>query len=51
MEAIKRGAKIIEKHFTLNKTLPGYNQKGSMEPWELKELVQYARQKNRGIVL
>jgi len=51
MEAIKRGAKIIEKHFTLNKTLPGYNQKGSAEPWELKEIVQYARQKERGIML
>ncbi len=51
MEAIKRGAKIIEKHFTLNKTLPGYNQKGSAEPHELKEIVTYARQKDRGIVL
>lgn len=51
MEAIKRGAKIIEKHFTLNKTLPGYNQKGSAEPWELKEIVTYARQKDRGIML
>ena len=48
-EAIKREAKIIEKHFTLNKTLPGYNQKGSAEPWELKDLVSYARQYEKGI--
>lgn len=51
IEAIKRGAQIIEKHFTLNKTLPGYNQKGSAEPWELKEIITYARQKDRGIML
>ena len=50
-EAIKKGAKIIEKHFTLNKTLPGYNQKGSAEPWEMKDLCTYARQKDRGIML
>jgi len=48
-EAIKRGAKIIEKHFTLSKTLPGHNQKGSAEPWELKDLVTYARQYERGV--
>ncbi len=48
-EAIKRGAKIIEKHFTLSKTLPGHNQKGSAEPWELKDLITYAKQHERGI--
>lgn len=48
-EAIKRGATIIEKHFTLNKTLPGHDQKGSAEPYEMKDLVQYARQIERGI--
>jgi len=48
-EAIKRGATIIEKHFTLSKTLPGHNQKGSAEPYELKDLVAYARQVERGI--
>ena len=41
--AIDRGAKIIEKHFTLSRDLPGYNQKGSMNPTELKELVKIAR--------
>lgn len=48
-EALKRGATIIEKHFTLSKELPGFNQKGSAEPWELKDLVTYARQVERGI--
>jgi sialic acid synthase SpsE len=48
-EAIKKGAKIIEKHFTLDKTLPGHNQKGSAEPYEFKDLVVYARQHERGI--
>jgi len=48
-EAIKRGAMIIEKHFTLSHELPGFNQRGSAEPWELKDLVTYARQNERGI--
>jgi N,N'-diacetyllegionaminate synthase len=48
-EAVKRGAKIVEKHFTLSHELPGHNQKGSMEPWELKDLVTYAKQTDRGI--
>ena len=50
-EAIKRGAKIIEKHFTLSKDLPGFNQKGSANPTELKDLCTYARQYERGIML
>lgn len=48
-EAIKRGATIVEKHFTLSHELPGYNQKGSAEPWELKDLVAYARQAEKGV--
>lgn len=48
-EAIKRGATIIEKHFTLSHELPGHDQKGSAEVWELKDLVQYARQTERGV--
>ena len=48
-EAIKRGATIIEKHFTLSKELPGHDIKGSADPTELKDLVIYARQNERGI--
>lgn len=48
-EAIKRGAKIIEKHFTLSRDLPGHDQKGSADPTEMKDLVVFARQHERGI--
>lgn len=43
IEAMKRGAKIIEKHFTLDKNMHGPDHKCSIEPHELKELVKYAR--------
>ena len=33
------GALVIEKHFTLDKTLPGPDHKASLEPNELKEMV------------
>jgi len=48
-EAVKRGAKIIEKHFTLDKTLPGHDQKGSAEPYEIKDFITYVKQSERGI--
>lgn len=48
-EAVKRGATIIEKHFTLSHELPGHDQKGSAEPWEMKDFVTYVRQVERGI--
>lgn len=41
--AVALGAKVIEKHFTLDKTLPGPDQKASVEPYELKILVQDIR--------
>lgn len=43
-EALRRGATIIEKHFTLDKTLPGYNQVLSAEPYELKELIKFTNE-------
>lgn len=48
-EAIKRGATIIEKHFTLSRDLPGHDQKGSGDPTDMKDLVTYARQHENGI--
>jgi len=42
--AVARGAGIIEKHFTLDKTLPGPDHKASLEPDELKEMVSSIRQ-------
>ncbi|QXE00954.1 N-acetylneuraminate synthase [Terribacillus sp. DMT04] len=41
--AAAKGAQIIEKHFTLNKTLPGPDHKASLEPNELKEMIQSIR--------
>jgi len=41
--AISRGARIIEKHFTLDKQMHGPDHSGSMDPMELEELVSYAR--------
>lgn len=42
--AVARGARIIEKHFTLSKRMYGPDQQGSAEPHELREIVQFARQ-------
>jgi len=45
MKAIDRGARIIEKHFTLDKNLPGCDQAGSATTDEFKEIVDYAKSK------
>ena len=41
--AMARGAKIIEKHFTLDKNMHGPDHAGSMEPQELRQMVELAR--------
>ena len=41
--AVAMGAKIIEKHFTLDKKLSGPDHKASLEPSELKEMVKAIR--------
>jgi len=41
-KALRRGAKIIEKHFTLDKNYPGWDQPSSMTPPELKKLILIA---------
>ena len=46
IEAISRGATILEKHFTFNKNSPGWDQPGSMTPTEL----QYIRQVSSEII-
>jgi N-acetylneuraminate synthase len=38
--AVAKGACIVEKHFTLDKNMPGPDQKFSLEPSELAELVK-----------
>ncbi|WP_010182307.1 N-acetylneuraminate synthase [Aquimarina agarilytica] len=37
--AVALGASVIEKHFTLDRNLPGPDHKASLEPRELKEMV------------
>ncbi len=41
--AVALGARVLEKHFTLDKSLPGPDQKASLDPNELKELVRSIR--------
>lgn len=41
--AVARGAKIIEKHFTLSRLLPGPDHRASLEPEELKQMVTAIR--------
>lgn len=41
--AVARGAKVIEKHFTLDRTLPGPDHKASLEPNELKGMINDIR--------
>lgn len=41
--AVALGACVMEKHFTLDKNLPGPDHKASLEPNELKEMVKAIR--------
>lgn len=41
--AAAMGAEVIEKHFTLNRSLPGPDHAASLEPCELKQMVQCIR--------
>ncbi|NQU88808.1 MAG: N-acetylneuraminate synthase [Mariniphaga sp.] len=41
--AVAMGATVIEKHFTLDRTLPGPDHAASLEPDELKEMVNSIR--------
>ncbi len=41
--AVALGAKVIEKHFTLDKNLPGPDHKASLEPQEMKAMIDGIR--------
>ena len=41
--AVALGASVIEKHFTLDKNLPGPDHKASLEPNELSDFIQFIR--------
>ena len=47
--AAARGATVVEKHFTLDRTLPGPDHPASLEPEELKRLVIAIRNVQRAI--
>ena len=47
--AVALGAKIIEKHFTLDRNLPGPDHKASLEPNELKAMVSAIRNIEKAI--
>lgn len=42
--AVALGAQVIEKHFTLNRTLPGPDHKASLEPDDLAAMVRSIRE-------
>lgn len=41
--AVAKGARLVEKHFTLDKTMDGPDQRASVTPEELKQLVRQIR--------
>ncbi len=49
LAAVARGARVIEKHFTLDRNLLGPDHKASLEPEELKAMVDAIRQIELGL--
>jgi N,N'-diacetyllegionaminate synthase len=47
--AVALGAKVIEKHFTLDKNMEGPDHKASLDPMELKQMVKSIRNIERAI--
>ena len=47
--AVALGAEVIEKHFTLDKNLPGPDHKASLEPEEFKRMVTAIRNVERAL--
>lgn len=47
--AAAMGACVIEKHFTLDKNLPGPDHKASLEPDELKEMIRSIRMVDKAL--
>ena len=43
------GAKVIEKHFTLNRRMKGPDHKSSIEPYELKHMVEALRNAEKSL--
>ena len=47
--AAARGAVVIEKHFTMDRSLPGPDHRASLEPAELAELVRCVREVEKAL--
>ena len=47
--AVAKGAKVIEKHFTLDRNMEGPDHKASLEPNELKQMVDSIRNVEKAI--
>jgi N,N'-diacetyllegionaminate synthase len=47
--AVAMGASVIEKHFTIDRSLPGPDHKASLEPSELKSMVDGIRNVERAL--
>lgn len=41
--AVGMGAEVIEKHFTMDKNLPGPDHKASLEPWQFRAMIAAIR--------
>jgi N,N'-diacetyllegionaminate synthase len=49
LAAVALGAEVIEKHITLDKTMPGPDHKASITPDELKALIRETREIERAL--
>lgn len=49
LAAVARGAIMIEKHFTIDRNLPGPDHKASLEPHELKAMISGIREVESGL--
>lgn len=47
--AVARGAAVLEKHFTIDKNLPGPDHKASLDPKELKEMIKLIRDAEKAL--
>ena len=47
--AVALGAKVIEKHFTLDRAMPGPDHRASLEPGELKSMISAVRNVERAL--
>jgi N,N'-diacetyllegionaminate synthase len=47
--AVALGASVIEKHFTLDRNLPGPDHRASLDPAELKQMVQAIRDMEKAL--